>query len=86
MIECVDAAVLQACNPTLSANEELKRIVESAKLHPAVALTIFNRGLGPQALSESQWKALLAEPGSTTFKPLPPELLEHAHSQFAQIG
>ena len=38
-------------------NERLRELVDSSKLTQAVSLTIFNRGLGSEAYSESAWKA-----------------------------
>lgn len=68
-----------------SANERLRELVESSGLSSAVAMTIFNRNLGPAALPESEWKALFADPGSERFRSLSDELLAHAVEQFSRI-
>lgn len=70
-----------------SANAQLGELVAASGLPPAVALTIFNRGLAAaQACSQSQWNAWLAEPGSERFRALSPAQLAHAIFQFARIG
>jgi hypothetical protein len=66
-------------------NERLRQLITEAGLTQAVALTIFNRGLGPAAYSESTWKAFLADPETTRFRPLKDELLAHAEVQFAKL-
>lgn len=69
-----------------SANEKLRELVESSGLSPAVAMTIFNRNLGTAALTESDWKALFADPDSGRFRALSDELLEHAIEQFRRAS
>ena len=66
-------------------NERLRELVRSAGLPPAVALTIFNRGLGAAACSESVWRSFLAPPDSPGFAPLHDDLLRHAEAQFAKV-
>jgi len=67
-------------------NERLRELVEATGLTQAVALTVFNRGLGPAAYSESAWKAFFVNPDTTRFRPLKDELLTHAERQFAKLG
>jgi len=67
-------------------NERLRELVESTGLTRAVALTIFNRGLGPASYSESSWKAFFASPETTRFRPLKQELLDHAEKVFSKVG
>jgi hypothetical protein len=69
----------------LSNNERLRKLVESSGLTQAVALTVFNRGLGPAAYSESTWKAFFVRPDSPRFRPLKDELLAHAEKEFAKL-
>jgi hypothetical protein len=66
-------------------NQRLRELVENAGLPQAVAMTVFNRGLGIAACPESLWKALFAEPNSPQFKPLSDEWLFHARHQFAKL-
>lgn len=68
-----------------SNNKRLRELVEGAGLPQAVALTVFNRGLGAAAYSESAWKAFLADPATTRFRPLRDELLEHAERAFGKL-
>lgn len=72
--------------PAASNNERLRRLVEAAGVSPAVALTLFNRGLGAQAHSDSDWKALLASPATERFRPLDEHLLAHAEQAFARLA
>jgi hypothetical protein len=67
-------------------NERLRELVESSKLTQAVALTIFNRGLGTGAYSESAWKAYLSSPETTRFRRLSDDMLAHAEKQFSKIS
>lgn len=68
-------------------NQQVRELVRASGLPPAVALTIFNRGLvAAVACSESQWKAFMAEPGSARFLPMDAQQLSHAIQQFARIG
>jgi len=70
----------------LSNNEKLRKLVEASGLTQAVALTVFNRGLGPAAYSESTWKAFFVKPESPRFRPLKDELLVHAEKEFAKLA
>jgi hypothetical protein len=70
----------------MSNNDALREIVLRSGLAPAVALTVFNRGLGPYELTESAWRAVLSEPDATNFAPLADELLAHAQQQFDSAG
>ncbi len=67
-------------------NERLRELVASSKLTQAVALTIFNRGLGTKAYSESAWKAYLSSPETTRFRRLSDEMLAHAEKQLSKIS
>lgn len=69
--------------PQVSNNERLQELVAASGLPPAVALTIFNRGLGPKACTSSAWSAYLSEPGSPRYLELDADLLSHAEAQFA---
>lgn len=71
---------------SVSNNERLRELVEASGLTQAVALTIFNRGLGPAAYSESSWKAFFVRPDSARFRPLKDELLVHAEKEFAKLA
>ena len=74
-------------NSVASTNRRLKALVAASMLPPAVAMTIFNRGMqAASACSETQWKRYLSEPGSERFQMLPEALLAHAVHQFARIG
>ena len=66
-------------------NERLRELVEASGLTQAVALTVFNRGLGPAAYSESAWRAFFVRPDSPRFRSFKAELLEHAEKQFAKL-
>lgn len=66
-------------------NERLRELVQAAGLTQPVALTIFNRGLGPAAYSESSWKAFFSSPETTRFRNFSDELLEHAEKVFGKI-
>lgn len=66
-------------------NERLRELVQDAGLTQPVALTIFNRGLGPAAYSESSWKAFFSNPETTRFRPFSDELLEHAEKVFGRL-
>lgn len=70
---------------SMTNNERLRQLIAEAGLTQAVALTIFNRGLGPAAYSEIAWKGFLADPASARFRPLKDELLAHAEKQFASL-
>lgn len=66
-------------------NERLRELVKACGVTQPVALTIFNRGLGPAAYSESTWKAFFCNPSSDRFRPLKDELLEHAEKVFGKL-
>ncbi len=66
-------------------NERLRELVQETGLTQAVALTLFNRGLGPAAYSESAWKAFFSSPDTTRFRPFSDDLLAHAEKVFAKI-
>ena len=72
-------------NPDTSNNARLRELIEEAGITQAVALTIFNRGLGPAAYSMDTFKAFLVNPSSAKFRPLKPELLAHAEKQFEKV-
>lgn len=67
-------------------NERLRELVEASGLTQAVALTIFNRGMGPAGYSESTWKAFFSDPAGPRFRPLKDELLQHAEKEFAKLA
>jgi len=69
-------------NPDPSTNARLRELIEEAGVTQAVALTIFNRGLGPAAYSMDTFKAFLVSPTAAKFRPLKPELLAHVTKQF----
>ena len=73
-------------NPEQTNNERLRELIESSGLSQPVALTIFNRGLGPAGYSFDAWKAFLVSPESTKFRPFKDELLAHAEKQFAKLN
>ncbi len=70
----------------LSTNTQLVQLVAASGLSPAVAMTIFNRGRGGAACTESQWKGFLAEPGMLRYLELSADQFAHAVHQFARIG
>jgi hypothetical protein len=70
----------------MTTNERLRALVEATGLTQAVALTVFNRGLGARPYSESAWKAFLADPAAVRFRPLSEDMLQHAIKQFAKLG
>lgn len=70
---------------TKTNNERLRELVDSTGLSQVVALTLFNRGLGPAAYSESSWKAFFASPETTHFRPLKDDLLAHAEQVFEKL-
>ena len=69
-----------------SNNARLRGLVSESGLPPAVAMTVFNRGLGAKGCTETEWKGFLAEQGSERFRPLSESQLAHAIAQFARIG
>jgi hypothetical protein len=71
--------------PPTSNNDRLKELVRGAGLAPAVALTLFNRGLSNEVFSESAWKALFADQSSSQFRSLEDELLAHAERAFSHL-
>jgi hypothetical protein len=66
-------------------NERLRELIKATGLTQTAALLLFNRGLGPAAYSESAWKAFLANPETTRFRPLSAELLRHAEKIFTPL-
>lgn len=68
-----------------SNNRRLRDLVMRSRLNDAVALTLFNRGLGSRACTASQWKSFLEEPGSPRHSALPDHLLAHAETQLAPL-
>lgn len=81
----VDMMVYMHTKP-LTNNERLRILVEASGLTQAVALTVFNRGLGPAAYAESTWKAFFVRPDSPRFRPLKDELLAHAEKEFGKLA
>lgn len=79
------AIVVHMNTSTKTNNERLRELVEASGLTQPVALTVFNRGLGPAAYSESSWKAFLSTPGTSRFRTLSDDLIAHAEKQFAKI-
>lgn len=67
----------------ISNNVRLRELVALSGLSSAVALTIFNRGLGANACTSSTWSAYLSDSGSPHYRELDAELLSHAETQFA---
>jgi hypothetical protein len=67
-------------------NERLRELVEASGLTQPVALTVFNRGLGKNAYSESAWKAYLSSPATTRFRRISDEMLAHAQEQFGRVS
>ena len=72
-------------NPAPTNNERLRALIEDAGVTQAVALTFFNRGLGPAAYSMDAFKAFLVRQDSAKFRPLKDDLLAHAEKQFSKI-
>lgn len=72
-------------NTSKTNNDRLRELVEGAGLSQPVALTLFNRGLGPAAYSESSWKEFFSSPDTTRFRALSDELLAHAETIFAKM-
>jgi hypothetical protein len=70
---------------TKTNNERLRELVEASGLTQAVALTVFNRGLGARPYSESAWKAFLSSPETTRFRALSDDMLAHAEREFAKL-
>lgn len=68
-----------------SNNERLRELVEGAGLVQAVALTIFNRGLGVRGLKESTWKGYFCDPTTTRFRGFHDDLMEHAEKVFGPL-
>ena len=63
-------------------NERLRELVTSSGLTQPVALTIFNRGLGPRALKESTWKGYFCDPETSRHRTFNDDLLAHAEKMF----
>jgi len=66
-------------------NLRLRELIESSGLSQHVALTFFNRGLGPAAYSFDAWKSFLVTHESSKFRPLKDDLLAHAEKVFSKI-
>jgi len=66
-------------------NQRLRELVGGAGISQAFALTLFNRGLGPAAYSESAWKGFFSSPDTTRFRPLKDDLLAHAEKVFGKL-
>jgi hypothetical protein len=81
---CAHEATHAGAGPEACNNRRLRDLVDAMGVSPAVALTLFNRGLGASAHSESAWKALLASPATERFRPLDSRLLAHAEQAFAR--
>jgi hypothetical protein len=77
--------LMQTSTPAAQNNQPVRDLVASSALPPAVALTLFNRGLQP-AVSESTWKAFMAEPGHANFKAMTEAQLAHGQRQFATFA
>ena len=78
-----ETPVIESCIKK-SNNQRLRELIEGAGVSQAIALTIFNRGLGAAAYSGDSWKAFLSNPETTRFRALKDELLAHAENVFAQ--
>jgi hypothetical protein len=76
---------MQAAPAVNTNNQRLRELVDQTGLSQAVAMTVYNRGLGMAACPESLWKAYFADAKSPQFKPISDELLAHAQSQFAKL-
>ena len=61
----------------LTNNQKLRALIEGANLTQAAAMTIFNRGQA-RPVTESGFKAWLADPSAVRYRPLSDELLQHA--------
>jgi hypothetical protein len=78
--------VMNMTTAPITNNEQLRELVEASGLTQPVALTVFNRGLGAQAYSESAWKAYLSSPETTRFRRIGDDMLAHAEKQFSKIS
>jgi hypothetical protein len=67
-------------------NDRLRALIDKAGVTQAIALTIFNRGLGAAAYSMDTFKAFLVRADSAKFRPLKDELLAHAEKQFEKYA
>jgi hypothetical protein len=65
-------------------NRQLRELVHQARLTPAVSLTLFNRGV-TKPVSDTTWRAWLAEFGSERWQALPDDLLAHAQAALVQL-
>ena len=68
-----------------SNNQRLVQIISQSGLSLAVALTIFNRGLGVAADTADAWAAYLVDPKSPRFCYLTDKQLNHAEIVFSSI-
>jgi len=64
-------------------NERLKELVRASGHSTAVALTLFNRGLGGGAHSMDSWNGYFARPDAKEFHAISDDLLRHAEIAFA---
>lgn len=72
-------------NTVKTNNDRLRELVDGTGLTQAVALTIFNRGLGPAGYSIDSWRAFFVDSGKARFRPLRDELLQHAEKAFGKL-
>ncbi len=65
-------------------NARLRELIESAGLTQAAALTLFNRGQ-VRPITESGFKAWLADPASVRWRELSDAYLQHAEKVFEKV-
>lgn len=68
-----------------SNNLRLRELIETAELTQAAALTLFNRGQ-VRPITESGWKAWLADPESVRWRELSDAYKDHAEKVFAKVA
>lgn len=82
---CVDAAdcatMVHMSTKNHQNNARLRQLIESAALTQAAALTLFNRGQ-VRPITESGFKAWLADPDSVRWRELSEAYLQHAERVF----
>jgi len=66
-------------------NARLRELIEGAGLTQAAALTLFNRGQ-VRPITESGFKAWLADPSSVRWRELSDVFREHAEKVFAKVS
>lgn len=66
-------------------NARLRELVDRSGLTQPVILTLFNRGQ-VRAITESGFKAWLADPDAVRWRELSNEYLQHAEKVFAKIA